>query len=123
MKIYGTWHVFLIEQLAEEEDVSGFLTAIVEEYQNHGNVATIQLALQYVVEAHGEIAELARKIEIEPEVLTAMLDDAETPNIDTLNIVLGALGCCLPIGSLETANTPIAVATEGTAVVPESRNP
>ena len=44
MKIYGTWDAFLVEQLAEEGDVSGFLTAVMEEYQIHGNIATIQLA-------------------------------------------------------------------------------
>ena len=53
MKIYGTWHAFLIEQLAEEESVGSFLDAVMEEYQIYGNLAIVQLALQYVIEAKG----------------------------------------------------------------------
>jgi DNA-binding phage protein len=119
MKIYGTWHAFLVEQLAEEEDVGGFLTTVMEEYQIHGNLAIIQLALQYVVEAQGGISEIAEKIDIEPQILSAVLDETKTPNIDTLRTVLKAFGCCLPIGLLGTVNTRIVTATEGSAVAPE----
>ena len=116
MKIYGTWHAFLIEQLKEKEDVRGFLDAVMEEYQIHGNLAIIQLALQYVIEAQGGISELAEKIDIEPQVLSAVLDDPKAPNIDTLRTALNALGCCLPIVSLETESPLITVATDGSAV-------
>ena len=123
MKIYGTWDAFLIEQLKEQGDVSGYLSAVIEEYQIHRNLAIIQLALQYVVEAQGGISELAEKIDIEPQVLSAVLDDTKTPNVDTLRTILSAFGCRLPIGALETVNTPIAVATEGSAVAPEAVAP
>ena len=46
MKIYGTWDAFMVEQLAEQEDISGFLDAVMEEYQVQGHLATVQLALQ-----------------------------------------------------------------------------
>ena len=123
MKIYGTWDAFLVEQLAEEEDVSGYLSAVIEEYQIHGNLAIIQLALQYVVEAQGGISELAEKIDIEPQGLSGVLDSTKAPNIDTLRTVLNALGCRPPIGILETVNTSIAVATDGSAVAPEAVDP
>ena len=61
MKIYGTWHAFLVEQLAEDEDVGSFLDAVMEEYQIHHNLDIIQLALQYIVEAQGGISELTKK--------------------------------------------------------------
>jgi DNA-binding phage protein len=118
MKIYGTWHAFLIEQLKEKEDVGGFLDAVIEEYQIHRNLATVQLALQYVVEAQGGISELAPKIDIEPQVLSEMLDSTKTPKTDTLRTVLIALGCHPSIKSLETVNTPTAAATDGSAVAP-----
>ncbi len=120
MKIYGTWHAFLVEQLAEEEDVGGFFTAVMEEYQIHGNLAIIQLALQYVVEAKGGISEIAEKIHVEPQVLSAVLDDTKTPNIDTLRTVLNAFGCYLPIRCLETVDTRIVATTEESAVAPEA---
>ncbi len=105
MKIYGTWHAFLVEQLAEEDDVKGFLDAVIEEYQIHGDLATIQLALQYVAEAHGGISQLAENIDIEPQVLSAVLDNTKAPNIDTFEIVLSALECCLSMKSLDAVNT------------------
>lgn len=116
MKIYGTWDAFIVEQLKEQGDVGGFLDAVMEEYQIHGNLAIIQLALQYVVEAQGGISELAKQIDIEPELLSEALENTKAPEIDTLRTVLNALGCRLPIGSLETASTPITVATDGSAV-------
>ena len=106
MKIYGTWDAFMVEQLAEPEDVSGFLDAVIEEYQIHGNLATIQLALQYVVEAQGGISELAKKIDIEPHLLLEVLDSTKTPKIDTLSTVLNAFGCQLSITPLSTTNLP-----------------
>ena len=116
MKIYGTWHAFMVEQLKEKEEVVGFLDAIIEEYQIHGDLAIIQLALQYVVEAEGGIAELAKQIDIEPDLLSEALEDTKAPKIDTLRTVLSALGCCFPIEPLETASTPITGATDGSAV-------
>ena len=113
MKIYGTWDEFLVEQLKEQGDVSGFLDAVIEEYQIHGNIATVQLALQYVVEAQAGISELAKKIDIEPHLLSEVLDSTKTPKTDTLRTVLIALGCHPSITSLETANTSIAVASDG----------
>lgn len=116
MKIYGTWRAFMVEQLKEKEEVAGFLNAIIEEYQIHRDLAIIQLALQYVAEAQGGISELAKKIDLEPDRLSEVLENTKAPRIDTLRTILGALGCCLPIEALETASTPITVATDGSAV-------
>ena len=110
MKIYGTWDALLIEQLAEQRDVSGYLSAVMEEYQTHGNIAVIQIALQSVIEAQGGIIKFAKKTDIEPQVLSEMLDSTKAPRIDTLRTVLGALGCCLSITPLETVDAHIEVA-------------
>ena len=115
MKIYGTWHAFLIEQLAEEESVGDFLDAVIEEYQIHGNLATVQLALQYVVEAKGGISELVKKIDIEPHLLSGVLDSTKTPKIDTLRTVLNALGCQLS-ASLSTTNLHLEDTTEDSSI-------
>ena len=118
MKIYGTWDAFMVEQLAEQEDVSGYLSAVIEEYHNHGNIATIQIALRSVVEAQGGFSKLAPKIDIEPQVLLEVLDSTKAPKIHTLRTVLCALECHSSITSLETVNTPIAAATDRSAVTP-----
>ena len=115
MKIYGTWHAFLIEQLAEEESVGDFLDAVIEEYQIHGNLAIIQLALQYVGEAKGGISALAKKIDIEQRLLSEVSDSTKTPKIDTLMTVLNALGCQLS-ASLSTTNLHLGDTTEDSSV-------
>ena len=116
MKIYGTWHAFLIEQLAEEESVGDFLDAVIEEYQIHENLAIIQLALQYVIEAKGGISALAKKIDIEPHVLSEVSDSTKTPKIDTLSTVLNALGCQLSIAPLSTTSLHREDTTEDSSV-------
>lgn len=111
-KIYGTWKAFLIEQLAEQEDMSGYLSAVMEEYQTHGNAAVLQISLQNIVEAKGGIFELAKKTNIDPEVLSDVLTSTEAPRIDTLRTVLNALGCCLSIVPLENVDTYIESAAD-----------
>ena len=106
-KVYETWDAFLIDQLAEEEDMSGFLSAVMEEYQTHGNAAVIQISLQSIVEAKGGISELAKKTDIDPEVLSDVLTSTEAPRIDILRSILNALGCCLSIAPLENIDTYI----------------
>ena len=111
-KIYGTWKAFLIEQLAEQEDMSGYLSAVMEEYQTHGNPAVIQISLQNIVEAKGGISEVAKKTDIDPDVLSDVLTTTEAPRIDTLRTVLNALGCCLSIISLDDVDTHIEIAAD-----------
>lgn len=101
-KKYGTWDMFLIEQLSEEEDMSGFLSAVMEEYQSHGNAAVIQISLESIVEAKGGIAEVAKKTDIDPQVLSDVLTRKETLHVDTLTTVLNAIGCRLSIVPLDT---------------------
>ena len=98
-KKYGTWRAFLIEQLAEEEDMSGYLNAVMEEYHTHGDAAVIQISLESVVEAKGGIAEVARIADIDPQVLSDVLTNKEALHIDTLTTVLNAIGCRLSIVS------------------------
>ena len=115
MKIYGTWDAFLVEQLKEQGDVGGYLDAVIEEYQVHENLAIIQLALQYVVEAKGGISALAKKIDIEPHLLLKVLDSTKTPKVETLSTVLNALGCQLS-ASLSTTNLHLEDTTEDSSV-------
>lgn len=111
-KIYGTWKAFMVEQLAEQEDMSGYLSAVMEEYQTHGNASVLQISLQNIVEAKGGISELAKKTNIDPEVLSDVLTSKEALHIDALRTVLNALGCCLSIVPLEDVDTYIESAAD-----------
>ncbi len=112
MKIYGTWDAFLVEQLKEEEDVSGYLDAVIEEYHVHGNLAIVQLALQSVIEAQGGISELAKKINIEPQILSEVLDRTKVAKIDKFRTVLNAFGCQLSVAPLSVTNPHFEDATD-----------
>ena len=100
-KKLGTWDKFLIEQLAEEEDMSSFLSAVMEEYESHGNAAVIQISLESIIEAKGGIAEVAKQTDIDPQILSDVLTNKESLHIDTLTTVLKAIGCRLSIVPLE----------------------
>ena len=95
---------------SRKKNVGGFLAAVMEEYQIHGNLATVQLALQYVVEAQGGISKFAKETGIAPQVLSEALESTEPLRIDTLRTIFGALGCCLSITPLETVDAHIEVA-------------
>ena len=82
-----------------------------EEYQIHGNLATVQLALRYVIEAQGGISEFAKKTGIAPQVLSEALESTDPLRIDTLRTIFGALGCCLSITPLEAVDVHIKVAS------------
>lgn len=109
-KVHGTWRAFLIEQLAEEEDFSGFLSTVMEEYQSHGNAAVNQIFLESIVEAQGGIAEVVKKTDIDPQVLSAVLTQKEALHIDTLTTVLNAIGCRLSIESLDGVDADFQIA-------------
>ena len=107
MKTYGTWDAFLIEDLAEQGDVCGYLSAVMEEYHTHGNISVIQIALRIVVEAQGGIHALVKKNDIEYKILNEVLESIDAPRIDSLRTIFSALGCCLSIKSLDSVNTQI----------------
>ncbi len=111
MKIYETWDAFLVEQLKEQGNVSDYLAGVMDEYQTHGNIATVQLALQYVVEAQGGIPEFAKKTGIETKILSEALEITNKLQIGTLRIIFNALGCYLSIRPLETVDTHIEIAS------------
>lgn len=120
-RVYGTWDAFLIEQLAEEEDMSGFLDAVMEEYQSHGNAAVIQISLESIIKAKGGIAEVAKKTDIDPQTLTDFLTNKKALHIDTLTTVLSAIGCRLSIVSLDSveigADVPIGIPSNPQSIV------
>ncbi|MYB63787.1 hypothetical protein F4X73_03775 [Candidatus Poribacteria bacterium] len=120
-RVYGTWDAFLIEQLAEEEDMSGFLDAVMEEYQSHGNAAVIQISLESIIKAKGGIAEVAKKTDIDPQTLTGFLTNKKALHIDTLTTVLSAIGCRLSIVSLDSveigADVPIGIPSNPQSIV------
>ena len=92
MRKMRTWDEYLIEKLADRERAIGYLQAILDDYYIYGGPAVVRDALQTVVEAQGGISELAKQIDMDPQVLSKVLSNGDTPLIDALGTVLKALG-------------------------------
>ena len=105
MKELRTWTEYLIGRFAaDKEEAMGFLHAVMEEYQIHGNPAAVVGALHTVIASQGGISEFAKKTDIEPQVLSEILSSDEPLRIDTLRTILNAFGCRL---SIEPANNSL----------------
>ena len=71
MRELRTWTEYLIERFAvDKEEAIGFLHAVMEEYQIYGNPAAVVGALHTVAASQGGISELAKKTDIESQVLS-----------------------------------------------------
>ena len=97
MRKMRTWRECLIEQLADRKSAIAYLQAILEDYQTYKNPAIVQRSLLTVVEAQGGVIELAKQVNMAPQVLSKMISNEDTPLIEALGIVLKALGYQLSI--------------------------
>ena len=101
MRKMGTLREYLVEVLADPDEAIGHLEAILEDYQIFQNPAVVLNALQTVVEAQGGISKVAKQVDMDPQLLSKVLSNEDTPLIDALGIVLKALGYQLSIKPLE----------------------
>lgn len=98
MRKFRKWHDYLIERLAaDKEEAIGYLDVALEEYQEDGDTSFFLQGIKTVVEAQGGISELAKKTHISPDALEKVLSSDKAPHVDTLGIILNALGCRLSI--------------------------
>lgn len=118
MKKYREWREVLIEQLVERGNVIGYLEAVMEEYQTHGNIAAVQMALESAIEAQGEISRLAENTHIKPQMLLKKLSSEKALRIDTLRTILTALGCRLSVEPLEGAGSALEIEDENHPIKP-----
>ncbi len=77
-------------------------------------------ALQTVVEAQGGVSKIAKQVDMDPQLLSKVLSNEDTPLIDALGIVLKVLGYQLSIKPLESENPNLETDTVQAAHVAES---
>ena len=77
-------------------------------------------ALQTVVEAQGGVSKIAKQVDMDPQLLSKVLSNEDTPLIDALGIVLKVLGYQLSIKPLESENPNLETDTVQTAHIAES---
>ena len=120
MRKMGIWRDYLIEKLADQERAIGYLQAILDDYYIYGSHTVVLRALQTVVEAQGGVSKVAKQVDMDPQLLSKVLSNEDTPLIDVLGIVLKALGYQLSIKPLESENPNLETDTVQTAHVAES---
>lgn len=121
MRKMGKWREYLIEKLADRERAIGYLQAILDDYYIYGGTAVVRDALDTVVEAQGGVSKLAKRADIDPQVLSKVLSNEKIPLIDALGIVLKALGYQLSIEPLEYENCNLETDAGQRAHVAESQ--
>ncbi len=105
MKELRTWHEILIADLtANRAEAIDYLDVSLQEYQVDGDTLFFLKGLRNIIEALGGVPKIAKQTGTKPEVLLEMLSSDNAPRIDTLNIIINALGCRLSIEPLEAAN-------------------
>ena len=120
MRKMGIWRDYLIEKLADRERAVGYLQAILDDYYIYGGPAVVLRALETVVKAQGGISKIAKQVDMDPQLLSKVLSNEDTPLIDALGIVLKALGYQLSIKPLESENPNLETDAVQTAHIAES---
>ena len=77
----------------------------------NGGPAVVLRALETVVKAQGGVSKLAKQADMDPEMLSKVLSNEDTPLIDALGIVLKALGYQLSIKPLACENANLEAST------------
>ncbi|MDE0686139.1 MAG: transcriptional regulator [Candidatus Poribacteria bacterium] len=119
MRKMGIWRDYLIEVLADRDEAIGYLQAILDDYYIYGGPTVVLRALETVVEAQGGVSKLAKQADMDPEMLSKVLSNEDTPLIDVLGIVLKALGYQLSIKPSACENANLEADTLQTAHVAE----
>ena len=105
MKEHRTWREYLVDQLAANRaEAIDYIRFALEEYQTDGDTEVFLLSLRTFVDAQVGITELAKRTHMPPDVLQKVLLSDKAPHIDTLGIILNALGCRLSVVPLEELN-------------------
>jgi len=104
MQKMGIWRDYLVKKLADRERAIGYLQAILDDYYIYGEAAVVKDALDTIVEAQGGVSKVAKQVDMDPQLLSKVLSNEDTPLIDALGIVLKALGYQLLIAPVENEN-------------------
>lgn len=104
MRKMRTYREYLIEIFTDREEAIAHLEVALEDYQIYRNSDAVLFLLHTVVEAQGGVSELAKQTGMDPQVLSKMLSNEDTPLIDALGIVLKTLGYQLSIQPIVDEN-------------------
>jgi len=82
----------LIKRLKDPEYASAYLKACLEESFDVNDIGVFQLAVRYVVEAHGGMAKISSKMEVSRESFYRSLSEKGKPRFSTIIQAIRACG-------------------------------
>ncbi|HYF97484.1 MAG TPA: addiction module antidote protein [Coxiellaceae bacterium] len=96
-KITGSYDKLIISELRDKKMAAKYLQFSLEEYEKDGDTKLFLHALRYVAEAQGGIAKLAQKAKLNRESLYKTLSSRGNPKLQTIGVLLKALGFRLSV--------------------------
>ena len=118
MRKLRTLREFQMERLADPAAAINYLQVTLQEYQNDGDTSFFLREIWTVVEAQGGVSELAKKTNIEPQVLSDVFTGEKVLQLDVFSAILCALGGRLSIESLKDASYSQDCGDENYSAVP-----
>lgn len=97
MRQYRDFNDLLMENLRDPEDAKLFLSVILEEYEEDGDIEAFLLALKDVTEAQGGFDKIAKNTKLSQQDIHNFFTDKDNPRFDILEAILQALGFHLSI--------------------------
>ena len=97
LKNTTSYHDRLIESLKNPAEANLYLRVAMEEYHEDGDVEAFLIALRNIAEAKGGLSLLSRKTHLNRQNLYNVLSKKGNPTLDTLDLILKALGYKLSI--------------------------
>ncbi len=87
------WRDYLVDKLKKDErDVSAYLNASMEAFEEDGNLHAFLLAVRTIVEVKGGFSKLSKQTGLNREHLYRLLSDKGNPTLYSLLKILNALG-------------------------------
>ena len=118
MRKLRTLREFLMEQLADPAAAINYLQVTLQEYQIDEDTSFFLREVWTVVEAQGGVSELAKKTNIEPQVLSDVFTSEKALRLDVFSTIMRALGCRLSIEPLKDASSSPDCGDENYSVAP-----
>ncbi len=99
MRNYRSFADYNLQKLADPEEARLYLETALAEYHQDGDPTAFLLALRDVVNAQGGMTALANRMNVNRQRLDKALSIKGNPRLDTLDLVLRALGFRLSVAS------------------------
>lgn len=96
LRNYDEW---ILTTLKNKEEAALYLQVAFDEFQNDGDTEALLLALRHVADAQGGMALLAKNTKLNRESLYRTLSSKGNPKLQTIGVLLKALGFKLSVSA------------------------